>query len=73
MRFFFVGIEASNLLAVCLYCKRFATACPELGSGKSPTRKNAPWVNLLFFNIFTIVYKSTESQRIKCKINKFMN
>jgi len=25
MRFFFVGIEASNLEAVCLYCKRFAT------------------------------------------------
>ena len=55
MRFFFVGIEASNLKAVCLYCKRFAAACPELDSGKSPTKKNAPLVNLLFLNIFTIL------------------
>ncbi len=39
MCFFFVEIEASNLEVVCLYYERFATACPELDSGKSPSKK----------------------------------
>jgi len=49
MRFFFVGIEASNLEAVCLYCKRFATACPELYSGKSPAKKKCTFGKFIIF------------------------
>jgi len=39
MHFFFVGIKASNLEVACLYYERFATACPELDSGKRPAKK----------------------------------
>ncbi len=57
MRFFFVGIEAPNLAAIRqpADCKRFATACPDFSSGKSPAKKKRTFGKL---NILKHLYES---------------
>jgi len=71
--FFLAGIEASDLEAVYLYCKGFATACLELDSGKSSTRKNAPLVNLSFLNNSNVLIQLAYLLEINYMANKFMN